>query len=351
MRKTVLLIDDDDDIHSHLRILLTTAGYNFISATSGDDGLQKILSNDPDLIILDYLMPDRNGADVFDLIKKSEKFEAHRNTPVIMLTAANQSSQKVRLLLEYGLNAYLEKPFGNKELLNVITNTIITNDINTRNALLRKATEHSKNFLESLVESCPVAIVTFALNGVITFANKATEDILGYRSSELVGDSIHELLGTHASDLIKKFGEEIIPLGGLTAAIHVKCQSGRVIPMGVTLSYLKNQLDEVHGLLLVAQDLSLQKQLESELLEKERLAAIAESAATINHEINNPLTPILGNIQLIRKEDDLLSDDHKRKLEIIETNVRKISSIIQKFNQISNPESKPYYGETSILKI
>ncbi|MCH7679300.1 hypothetical protein IID10_08030, partial [candidate division KSB1 bacterium] len=89
----------------------------------------------------------------------------------------------------------------------------------------------------------------------------------------------------------------------------------------------------------------------SEIIKKERLKAVAETAVIVNHEINNPLTPILGNIQLIRKEDSLLSDDHIKKLEIIESNVRKISNIVQKYNHISKPEEKNYYGNSNIFEI
>lgn len=350
MAKTILLIDDDENMHIHMRVVLETAGYQLISAYSSDEGLDKLLLQLPDLVILDYLMPQKTGDQTFVELKSSARFEKHRDIPVIMLTAASQSKERIELLLRKGLNAYLEKPFGNKELLNVIENTLVTNAISIRNLALRKAVENSKNFLENLVESCPVAIFTCDREGRITFASKAIEDILGYSTTEVVGRSICNFLRIGKNDLEELLVNTKVS-SQVTRGLYLRAKSGSEIPMGITYSHLHDKNDRIQGLLIVGQDLSDQKRLEKELLEKERLAAIAESVATINHQINNPLTPILGNIQLIRKEENLLTDDHIRKLDIIETNVRKISDIVQKFNCITNPERKTYYGDARIFQI
>jgi len=351
MTRQILLIDDDKDVHAHIQIVLQKTGYNLISAFDGIEGLKKVLSFNPDLIILDYLMPRKGGAETFRELKESPQYKRGCDIPVIMLTAANQPTERINNFLEAGLNAYLEKPFGSKELINVIENTFITNKIKVHNSALRKAIENSKNFLENLIESCPIAIITCELDGKITFASKAIEDILGYFIFEILGKSVYELLGTSEEVLTKRLENRTSPNELVTIGVYVEAKSGIQIPMGITYSYLLDQNSDIQGLLIVGQDLSAQKQLEKELLEKERLTAITQSFATINHEINNPLTPILGNIQLIRKEDCLLSDDHKKKLEIIECNVKKISNIVQKFNGISNPEEKPYYGNSNIFEI
>jgi len=351
MTRQILLIDDDKDMHTHILIVLQKSGYNLISAFDGNEGLKKLLSFNPDLIILDYLMPRKDGGEIFRELKESPQYKRCCDIPVIMLTAANKPTERIKYLLEAGLNAYLEKPFGNKELLNVIENTFITNKIKVHNSTLRKAIENSKNFLENLIESCPIAIITCEPDGKITFASKAIENILGYLTFEILGKSVYELLGTSEEVLTERLENTERPNELVTNGIYVEAKSGIQIPMGITYSYLRDKNGDIQGLLFVGQDLSAQKQLEKELLEKERLTAITQSFATINHEINNPLTPILGNIQLIQKEDSLLSDDHKKKLEIIETNVRKISDIVHKFNCISKPKEKTYYGNSNIFEI
>jgi len=110
MTRQILLIDDDKDMHAHIQIALQKAGYNLISAFDGIEGLNKVLSFNPDLIILDYLMPRKDGGEIFRELKESPKYRRVCDIPVIMLTAANQPTERINSFLEAGLNGYLEKP-------------------------------------------------------------------------------------------------------------------------------------------------------------------------------------------------------------------------------------------------
>ncbi|MFQ5822910.1 MAG: response regulator [bacterium] len=351
MSKKILLIDDDKDIHEHIRIIMEKAGYQFSSAFNGNDGLEKIISEKPDLIILDFMMPKKNGSETFEEFLTHSRYRNFRNIPVIMLTAISQSQDEIKRLLQRGLNAYLEKPFGHKELLNIIENTFVTNEIKIRNNKLKKAIENAKNFLENLIASCPVAIITTDIEGKITFINKGAEDILGYRSDEILKISFNSLL-LSGKNFHMEMLNNINPFTPMvTKELYIKSKYGKGIPMGITYSYLKDHNENVLGLLVVGQDLTNQKRLEKELLEKERLTAITEALATINHKINNPLTPIIGNIQLLRKDENQFQESHIKKLEIIELNAKKIFNIIQKFNQITSPIRKKYYGKTHMLDI
>lgn len=351
MTRKILLIDDDPDIHERIRIIMGKAGYQFCSAYNGNDGLNKIVTEKPDLIILDYMMPEKNGRETYEEFLTDPRYRNYQNIPVIMLTAVSQSQDEIKHLLQLGLNAYLEKPFGHKELLNIIENTFVTNEIKLKNSELKKAIENSKNFLENLIASCPVAIITTDIEGRITFYSKGAEDIFGYRSEEVLGSSIASLIspGNNIQLTMLKNINPFTPM--VTKEIYFKSKYGKRIPMGVTFSYLKDHDENVLGLLVVGQDLTTQKRLEKERVEKERLTAITEALATINHQINNPLTPILGNIQLLRKEEEHFQARHVKKLEIIEVNAKRIFDIIQKFNQITRPLRKQYYGKTNMLDI
>ncbi|RMF67386.1 MAG: hybrid sensor histidine kinase/response regulator [Calditrichaeota bacterium] len=351
MKKKILLIDDDQDIHVHIRIILEKAGYQFVSAYDGKEGLAKIQSEKPDLVILDYLMPEMNGFDAYREIMTNPAYQAFRQIPVIMLTALDQSPKDVRDMLVSGIHAYLEKPFGHRELLNVIENTFVTNEIRIRNTELRKAIENSKNFLESLVESCPVIIMTTDSEGVITFASKATEEILGFRTQEVIGKPLHTFLNVKKSHITELLQQMESKPSSVTDELYLNSTFGKLVPMAFTYSNLKDQFDNILGLLIVGQNLSDRKRLEHELLEKERLKAITESFATINHQLNNPLTPILGNLQLMQKEKDQMCEGHIKRLEIIEENVRKISQIIQKFNKVTKVSTEKYYGDQNMVQL
>lgn len=351
MTKTLLLVDDDKDVHQYIRLIAEKSGYRFCSAFNGVEGLKTLVTKQPDLLILDLMMPVKSGIEMYYEIKEAPKYESYADIPIIMLTALEQSPSEIKKLLKLGLCAYLEKPFRAKELINVIQNAFLLNEINVKNAALRKATEKSKNFLENLIASCPLAIITTDRKGHINFISRSLETIIGKRAKGMVGLPVHTFLGMSQADFTNIRNEIDFSNPLVIKEISVRSDNADHIPLKMTFSYLRDRSDHPKGLLAVAEDLSQQKQLEREKLEKERLQAITESLATINHQINNPLTPILGNLQLIKKNERSLPESLKKKIEIIEKNAKRIFDIVQEFNCVNSPTRQKYYGNTSMLNI
>jgi putative two-component system response regulator len=134
-RRLVLFVDDDPELRRLGRVSLERAGYEFVGAANGRDGLRVARELYPNLILLDYMMPGISGKEVFVTLATSED-ERLRHTPVVMLTAKHDNYDEQRELLELGMSAYLCKPFGHHELLNVIDNVLITAQIRERNRVL-----------------------------------------------------------------------------------------------------------------------------------------------------------------------------------------------------------------------
>jgi two-component system response regulator VicR len=109
--KTVLVVDDEKTIVDILTFNLQREGYNVLCAYDGKDGLDRALSGQPDLILLDVMLPYLNGFDVCSEIRKQDKL-----TPIIMLTAREEERDKI-FGLELGADDYIIKPFSIKELL------------------------------------------------------------------------------------------------------------------------------------------------------------------------------------------------------------------------------------------
>ncbi|MDT7605082.1 MAG: hypothetical protein QOF61_3079 [Acidobacteriota bacterium] len=131
----ILMIDDDPLQIEFGRTLAARAGYRFAGALAGRDGLRLAHETRPDVILLDYVMPDLNGKQVFEEILRTQD-QRLRHTPVIMLTAQSANRVEQRQLLDSGLAAYLYKPFGYHELLNVIDNVLALSQTRERNRLL-----------------------------------------------------------------------------------------------------------------------------------------------------------------------------------------------------------------------
>ena len=110
MRKKILVVDDEKSISDIIKFNLLKDGYDVEVAEDGDEALKKVYLIQPDLILLDVMLPKLDGFQVCRKIR--ETF----NTPIIMLTAKEEEVDKV-LGLELGADDYITKPFGMRELL------------------------------------------------------------------------------------------------------------------------------------------------------------------------------------------------------------------------------------------
>ena len=110
-KKTVLIVEDEKNIVDILVFNLRREGYGTLEAYDGVTGLQLALDQDPDLILLDLMLPRLDGFEVCRRLR-----EQGRATPVIMLTAREEETDKV-LGLELGADDYITKPFSMRELL------------------------------------------------------------------------------------------------------------------------------------------------------------------------------------------------------------------------------------------
>lgn len=115
--RKVLIIEDEKSISDIVKFNLTKEGFETDTAYDGQEGLDKALSSDPDLILLDVMLPSLDGFEVCRKIREKS------NVPIIMLTAKEEEVDKV-LGLELGADDYITKPFGLRELIARIKSNI-----------------------------------------------------------------------------------------------------------------------------------------------------------------------------------------------------------------------------------
>lgn len=111
MKEKILIIEDEVELVKGLKLNLEAEGYEVSSALDGEDGVVKAVRDAPDLILLDIMLPKKDGLDVCRELR-------HRNVgvPIVMLTAKREEVDKV-VGLEIGADDYVSKPFGVRELL------------------------------------------------------------------------------------------------------------------------------------------------------------------------------------------------------------------------------------------
>jgi len=112
----VLVVDDSATIRRSAENMLTSEGYEVISAENGFEALSKITCHHPDMIFVDIMMPRLDGYQTCAIIKNNKEF---RNTPVVMLTSKDGLFDKARGRV-VGSDQYLTKPFTREELLGAV---------------------------------------------------------------------------------------------------------------------------------------------------------------------------------------------------------------------------------------
>lgn len=110
MAKKILIVDDEKPISDIIKFNMEKEGYETATAFDGEEALEKVESEKPDLIILDLMLPKIDGLEV------AKRVRAKHTTPIIMVTAKDSELDKV-LGLELGADDYVTKPFSNRELV------------------------------------------------------------------------------------------------------------------------------------------------------------------------------------------------------------------------------------------
>ncbi len=115
--KCILCVEDEPEMIDLIRLILGRRGFEVKGATGGVEGLKMVRQEKPDLVLLDLMMPDMDGWEVYQQIKADENT---KGIPVIVVTAKAQSIDKVLGLHIAKVDDYIAKPFSPQDLLNSI---------------------------------------------------------------------------------------------------------------------------------------------------------------------------------------------------------------------------------------
>jgi len=118
--KTILIVDDELSILVPLQFLMEKEGYVSKLAQSGKEAIEKIAQVQPDLILLDIMLPDLDGYEIYQMIRERTEWESIR---VIFLTAKNRDADMAKGIA-MGADAYITKPFSNTQLVEKIRELI-----------------------------------------------------------------------------------------------------------------------------------------------------------------------------------------------------------------------------------
>lgn len=207
--ESILIIEDEIDIANLVGFNFERNGYSVDIAHDGREGLEKILKNQPDLVILDLMLPEIDG---YKILKKMQRDTRSHSIPVIMLTAKSQIDDRLKGL-ELGADDYITKPFSPKELILRAQAILKRNRVTpVAEDFLLGPFRFDKNALAFFIHDQPLSLSLIEFKLFLFLCQRAGQSqdrnhllkvVWGY------SDEIHSrTLDTHMKRLRKKLGKE-----------------------------------------------------------------------------------------------------------------------------------------------
>ncbi|HDL18942.1 MAG TPA: response regulator [Bacteroidetes bacterium] len=298
--KKILVIDDDRSLHDLCRAILTRYDYICISAFNGEEGLEKIRDENPDLILLDWVMPGMNGLQVFEKILEDESFLPFREIPVIMLSAVPKDEEQKNDLLNKGISAYLNKPFGLNELVNVIQNVLITNEVKLKNVKLQKEITRAKQYLERIIDHAPLGILAVDKQGNILRTNKFFALMMGIdHPRDLIEQNVLDPYLLNRVEIRDHF-KQAVESGkcGSIPAIDIRNLAGRNIRANIQYVPLRDDAGEITDVLSIWEDVTEVEKKAYELSILRQISEAMQSVLDVDILLNLILTSITAGCAL-----------------------------------------------------
>lgn len=358
IKKQILVVEDDNIVVLELRHRLQNLGYDVVGLASyGEEAIEKAGEARPDLVLMDIRLRGH-----MDGITAAEEIRTRYGIPVVYLTAYtdNDTLRRAKVTEPYG---YIIKPFQEAELLTAIEIALYKHEMERK---LRASEERYRSLFEGAAD--PIFIVDQDLQYVT--ANPSALRAVGSTLEDLVtkgpSDLFPEDMGSHISQYCRVF----------ETGQPVRFERERRLPDGlhwfsVTLSPIKGADGHVTALTDISRDSTVRKQAEEELkrrnedlelaygqlqqvqdelVKAERLAAMSQIGVTVRHEVNSPLTVVLGDAQWLLDKKKTLPSDIREVVGEIESAAIRIRDVVSKLDQIED-RPVPYWGQTMMIDI
>lgn len=329
IKSKILIIESDEETANLLAEILINENYEIVIRTDPSNIEQIILEHEPDLILLDIMLPKINGLEICKKIRKNENF---KTLPVLFVTAKDDISDKIKAF-NAGADDYITKPFLVSELLARI-------QANLRIRKLQKELILSEERYRLLIENSPDGIILLSNNLELIYRNKKFCELLkGNIIEPITGRVLKSLfpmsdLFYEISLLIDKVKESS---SLVTKEVQMNSSNSRPLHLellGMPIKFTQKSLPQMYQVII--RDITQRKRIEEAILQTEKINALSILTAGLTHEINNPLTGISNAIQLLLK-GSLSKAKQEELLKLMNNHVERIAKIVKDLKTFSQP--------------
>jgi PAS domain S-box-containing protein len=215
-------------------------------------------------------------------------------------------------------------------------------DVTERRKLERQVLQQEE-FRRHLLESFPDLILVVDLQERYTFVNSRARDLLGYESEEMLGKKISETQD-HSLELAALYHDVVSGSQSFGSAEYsARHRDGSWRTMRASASQLCDADSKPGGVIISVRDITTERKLEQQVVQSERLAAMGAMIGGVAHELNNPLTSILGVSELL--QDSQTTDAARKQIGILQQQARRAAEIVHNLTYFSRP---PATGKTRV---
>jgi two-component system NtrC family sensor kinase len=208
---------------------------------------------------------------------------------------------------------------------------------------MERQLEQQEEFRQRLLESFPDLILVVDLEEHYTFVSSRARDLLGYESKDMLGKKISDL-ADHSPELASLYhgvvsGEQVFG----SAEYSARHRDGNWRTMRASGSQLEDAEGKISGVIISVRDITIERKLEQQVVQSERLAAMGAMIGGVAHELNNPLTSILGVSELL--QDTETNEVARKQLAMLQQQARRAAEIVQNLTYFARP---PASGKSRI---
>lgn len=326
----VLLVDDNGDMREYVQRLLNER-FDVTIAENGRIALEKAIADPPDLVLTDVMMPVMDGFQLLNELRNNPKTQL---LPVIMLSARAGEESRVEGL-QAGADDYLVKPFTARELMARVEAHVkmarLRREFYEQRLELQRQLKQAGDAVEHLTDAFQI----FDRDWRITYINPAGEQLVGRSKEELAQQPIWEIFPQLRETAIETECRRAVKE-------QVPAEFEYLSPISQRWFKLRVYPSPDGGAAVYLKDITEVRKAEEALRKAEQLAVVGRLAASISHELNNPLEAVT-NLLFLAKTADSAQAHHL--LELADREVRRLSHIASRSLKFYRQTTSPGYAQ------